>query len=546
VPAASFSDYLRLYRASWLKLQKRSPELSSYEDRMLYSTWQISFEHVKKQNELSAKLLQLWAYFDNQDLWLELLQHCDSESPVWMRELTEDEISFNDAISVLCNHGLVEASSSQQESFESRGYSTHACVHAWTISVLNQEWNDELAMIALECVASHVQGQEEAQWWVTQRRLLQHASRSSYYMEKDPVNREGIEWAYHRLGYLFADQGKLEEAEKMYERALRGYEKAWGPDHTSTLDTVNNLGNLYKNQGKLEEAEKMYERALRGKEKAWGPDHTSTLNTVNNLGNLYADQGKLEEAEKMYERALRGYEKALGSEQVVTYIPALNTVNNLGLLYKDQSKLEKAEKMLERALRGYEKTLGPNHSSTLKPVDSLLKVYYDRCFREIKMSTFGKSIFKPSTAISASPFVVIIKAVDLCIRYPPCRITGLVHLCAMFRWNNEDGFSTQAFRYSVSDTLPGYNSFCDGCGYDLNIGTGRNACTSCKDVDLCGSCFEKYEVDDLRDKMANCQDHVFLQLAKSGSMDDCTDGKDLSVEEWLQKVKVSLEVRKVG
>jgi tetratricopeptide (TPR) repeat protein len=34
---------------------------------------------------------------------------------------------------------------------------------------------------------------------------------------------------------------------------------------------VNNLGNLYKNQGKLEEAEKMYQRALQGKEKAWGP-----------------------------------------------------------------------------------------------------------------------------------------------------------------------------------------------------------------------------------------------------------------------------------
>ncbi|KAF2195732.1 hypothetical protein K469DRAFT_699339 [Zopfia rhizophila CBS 207.26] len=56
----------------------------------------------------------------------------------------------------------------------------------------------------------------------------------------------------------------------------------------------------------------MYERALRGYEEALGPKHTSTLNTVNNLGALYADQGKLTEAEKMYERALRGYKDALG------------------------------------------------------------------------------------------------------------------------------------------------------------------------------------------------------------------------------------------
>ncbi|KAJ6002320.1 hypothetical protein N7499_001813 [Penicillium canescens] len=41
-------------------------------------------------------------------------------------------------------------------------------------------------------------------------------------------------------------------------------------------------------------------RALAGYQKALGPDHTSTLNTVNNLRNLYSDQGKLKKAEEMY------------------------------------------------------------------------------------------------------------------------------------------------------------------------------------------------------------------------------------------------------
>ena len=40
--ALSFSDYLRLYKESWMKLLKTSPELNSYEDRTLYSTWQLS------------------------------------------------------------------------------------------------------------------------------------------------------------------------------------------------------------------------------------------------------------------------------------------------------------------------------------------------------------------------------------------------------------------------------------------------------------------------------------------------------------------------
>jgi hypothetical protein len=81
--ALSFSDYLRLYKGLWTKLLMMSPELSSY-DRTLYSTWQVSFDHVKQRNELSAKLLRLWAYFDNQDIWFVLLRNGDSEDPGWI------------------------------------------------------------------------------------------------------------------------------------------------------------------------------------------------------------------------------------------------------------------------------------------------------------------------------------------------------------------------------------------------------------------------------------------------------------------------------
>ena len=178
--ATSFSDYLRLYKASWAKLLRTSPELSSYEDRALYSTWQLSFDHIKRRNELSAKLLRLWAYFDNQDIWFELLQHSDSEDPEWIRELTEDELIFNGAVRVLSDHGLVEVDTSTQERTESRGYSIHSCVHSWMVYVLNQEWDYDLARLALKFVGSHVPGKKSAKWWMTQRRLLQHAARCSH------------------------------------------------------------------------------------------------------------------------------------------------------------------------------------------------------------------------------------------------------------------------------------------------------------------------------------------------------------------------------
>jgi hypothetical protein len=60
------------------------------------------------------------------------------------------------------------------------------------------------------------------------------------------------------LGVLYARQGKLNEAEKMYDRALQEKAKALKPEHTLTLDIVNSLGVLYANQDKLNEIEKMY------------------------------------------------------------------------------------------------------------------------------------------------------------------------------------------------------------------------------------------------------------------------------------------------
>jgi hypothetical protein len=45
----------------------------------------------------------------------------------------------------------------------------------------------------------------------------------------------------------------------MYEQALQGREKALGVEHTSTLDSIHSLGVLYHDQGKLAEAEQMYE-----------------------------------------------------------------------------------------------------------------------------------------------------------------------------------------------------------------------------------------------------------------------------------------------
>ncbi|KAF4924462.1 Kinesin light chain 3 [Colletotrichum fructicola] len=112
------------------------------------------------------------------------------------------------------------------------------------------------------------------------------------------------------------------------------------------------LGILYSDQGRLKEAEGMYQRALQGREKALGPDHTSTLDTVNNLGLLYSDQGRLKAAEGMYQRALQGYEKVLHPDTLRTYVPALNALENLGRLFERLGATDRALEHYDRARTG--------------------------------------------------------------------------------------------------------------------------------------------------------------------------------------------------
>jgi tetratricopeptide (TPR) repeat protein len=217
-----------MYKESWAQLQQDTPQLLSYEDRALYSTWEITLQHVKQQSMLAANLLQLWAYFDNQDVWFELLKECPEGSPIWFSELTQNQQSFDRAIRVLCDYALLEADPANEDnSLESPGYSMHACVQAWTIHVLNQKWDSKLAGLALECVGHHVPDYNAQNGWVTWRRLLQHTSRCWGFIVDGRLDSTGREWILHIFGDMYQHLGRLDEAEKMYQRALQGKEKAW-------------------------------------------------------------------------------------------------------------------------------------------------------------------------------------------------------------------------------------------------------------------------------------------------------------------------------
>ena len=65
-----------------------------------------------------------------------------------------------------------------------------------------------------------------------------------------------------------------------------------GPDHPDTAESLNNLAILYFYQGKYEQAEPLYQRALAIYEQQLGALHPNTATSLNNLAALYNTQGK--------------------------------------------------------------------------------------------------------------------------------------------------------------------------------------------------------------------------------------------------------------
>ena len=90
-------------------------------------------------------------------------------------------------------------------------------------------------------------------------------------------------------------------------------EEVLGPMHPDTATSLNNLAILYDNQGKYDDAEPLYKRALAVTEEVLGPMHPDTATSLNNLAVLYNNQGKYDDAEPLYQTGTGGEGGSIGT-----------------------------------------------------------------------------------------------------------------------------------------------------------------------------------------------------------------------------------------
>ncbi|KAL2812237.1 nucleoside phosphorylase domain-containing protein [Aspergillus cavernicola] len=119
-------EYLALYRTSWFELQSQSAPHRHYQQGNMVQTWMITYQEIQKRDPTAAQLLLFLAFFDNQDIWFELIQSGldSSDPPPWFEMAVSSKLIFKTKVKALVEFSLVET---KQEG----SYTLHPVVQDW-------------------------------------------------------------------------------------------------------------------------------------------------------------------------------------------------------------------------------------------------------------------------------------------------------------------------------------------------------------------------------------------------------------------------------
>ena len=173
------------------------------------------------------------------------------------------------------------------------------------------------------------------------------------------------------LAFLSAAQGRPEEAEQDYLRALQPGESGEAIEADELVTTRSYLGDLYRKQGRYAESAAQYAQAMSLLEQA-SQKGRLRIGVLSRLGQLAADQGSFRRAESLYRTALGEAQKTLGPENE----QAAAILNNLGHLYTSKENYGRAKETLEQARAMWEKLRLPENPEFATLLNNLGAAYY--------------------------------------------------------------------------------------------------------------------------------------------------------------------------
>lgn len=367
----SFKEYLDYYETEWNALKARDKELSDYEGRTLYTTWNISLAKIQIASPDAAALLRFFAYFDKNAIWYDLVAQTHTEQDPRFGRALNSTVEFKAAMSSLQELSLVEHHASTD------AFSLHKCVQDWTLYCLNEEPDVDLYWMALLCVSLRSDDHDRS----VQSSLVQHAERlmlprfelmlrgSHPYACLDTISRVA--------GILRTGQRNA-KAVRMYMQALDSEkidEEKSESDHLDTFRVRLFQADAIEGRGFLEDAVEETYQILQDAAGKYGEPHVIPKICMYRLAGMHYylskhDQERLAQAEILLRRLLNIIEKgAQVKKQHLEFLRGLERVSIEQLKYElssvctRQERYEEAENMIQEILEDHRKTYREKESS---------------------------------------------------------------------------------------------------------------------------------------------------------------------------------------
>jgi serine/threonine-protein kinase len=145
------------------------------------------------------------------------------------------------------------------------------------------------------------------------------------------------------------ESGNGAAAENAYRTDLRLATALYGPGHPATIDAERGLAAIYVDQGKLDEAERLFTQAQIQLTRLLGPNHPDLGSMSNSLGIIAWQRGDVATAELRLRRAIDLWANS----------PRLQGgVFNLAMVLHDAGRDDDAQPVAERALALRERQFG--------------------------------------------------------------------------------------------------------------------------------------------------------------------------------------------
>lgn len=139
------------------------------------------------------------------------------------------------------------------------------------------------------------------------------------------------------LAKAYRDAGLFENALEHYHEALAAREAALGPNHPTSLNTLDNIAQVHEIRSQWSEALTCYQTSLDGRleSPALGAKHPSTITAATKVARMHQHLTQYEEAAKKYASVLSSYT----SQNKGQSLPALSVRFQVAAIHAAQGKL---------------------------------------------------------------------------------------------------------------------------------------------------------------------------------------------------------------